>query len=207
MLTVAAVLRGGGEYSPEHVERLQEQVTRWLTLKHRFVCLTDQPQSSYHSVLLKHNWPKWWAKIELFRPGLFDGPTLYADLDTTICGPLDGLVTGHRFTVLRNVWVAAPHPRIGSGLMAWDTREAPELVRLYDTFRADPKRHMRQPQRPDNLGDQGFIQRYTPIEPERWQDKHPGRVVSWRKHCIDGQVPPRASIICFGGTVRPWRPA
>lgn len=143
----------------------------------------------------------------MWRPGLFNGPVIFLDLDTTICGPLDDIALGHKFTVLRNVWVAAPHRRIGSGVMAWNTKEAPELVRLYETFRSDPKRHMRQPQRPDNLGDQGFIQRHTPIEPERWQDKHPGRVVSWRKNCPNGIVPKGASIICFGGKVRPWRPA
>jgi hypothetical protein len=205
MLSVACVLKSGGEYKPEHVIRLRDAVARWLSLPYLFTCLTDIPQPDYHCILLKDDWPGWWSKISLFRPGLFAGPTLYLDLDTLITGPLDDIATGHRFTVLRNVWVDPPSPRIGSGVMAWDTREAPGLASIYERFVDNPARHMRQPQVADNLGDQGFIQRSMPFPAERWQDKHPGRVVSWRRHCAGGGVPPGASIVCFGGKVRPWR--
>lgn len=204
MLTVATVLRLGAEYAPEHVIRIQLQVRRWLTLPHRFVCLTDKPSADYNTILLRHDWPKWWGKIELWREGLFFGPVLYLDLDTTITGPLDEVATGHKFTVLRNFWVPPGHARIGSGVMAWDPWHAPELVKIYERFAADPKRWMHDQQSADNLGDQGFIQRNTPIVPERWQDKHPGRVVSYRRHCENGIVPSGASIVCYGGRARPW---
>ena len=41
-------------------------------------------------------YPGWWAKINLFAPGMFDGPVLYFDLDTMPVGTLDGLALGRR---------------------------------------------------------------------------------------------------------------
>jgi hypothetical protein len=199
MLTVACVLKSGGEYTQDHVRHLRDGVARHLALEHRFVCLTDTPMSDVHSILLQHDWPGWWSKIELWRPGLFDGPVIYLDLDTVICRPIDDIVLGHRFTVLRNMWVADGHPRIGSGLMAWNA----DLSAIYETFRTDPPWFQSQCVTKDNWGDQGFIQRHTPIAPERWQTRHPGRVVSFKRECQAG-VPPRASIICFHGQPRPW---
>ncbi|MHB2169962.1 hypothetical protein [Alsobacter sp. R-9] len=198
MLTVACVLRSGGEYLPHHVVRLREGVRRWLEQPFRFVCLADTPIPEVNCVLLRHDWPRWWAKLELFRPGVLSGRVLYLDLDTDIVGPLDDLVDGHRFTVLRNFWTETG-TRIGSGLMAWNC----DLSPLYETFRGHARDFMNLPQTPDNLGDQGFIQRHSPVPMDRWQDRFPGRVVSFRRHCTRG-VPPGASIVCYGGPVRPW---
>lgn len=202
IVTVACVLRSGGEYKPEHVLHLRDGVRKWLLMPHRFVCLTDTPIEGVNCILLKHNWPRWWAKLELFRFGLFDGPVLYIDLDSLIVGPLDDIATGNYFTVLRNVWAEPSSARIGSGVMAWTGDHS----QIYRAFLGDAERWMRTPQTRDNWGDQGFLQRHLPIGAERWQEKFPGRVVSWRADCgghADG-VPAEASIICFGGPARPW---
>ena len=37
---------------------------------------------------LVKNWPGWWSKVELFRPDIPCGRTLYLDLDTYIVGSL-----------------------------------------------------------------------------------------------------------------------
>lgn len=201
MLTVACVLRSGGEYQPEHVKHLRSNVKKYLAFPHRFVCVTDTPIEDVHCILLRHNWPGWWSKMELWRPGLFGGTVLYFDLDTVLVSSIDNMIGGHRFTVLRNMWATKEsHDRIGSGVMAW----AGDLSALYETFAADPLKWMGTTQTPDNWGDQGFIQRHSPVEMERWQDRHPGRVVSWRKDCKRG-VPQGASIVVFGGPARPWK--
>jgi hypothetical protein len=156
--------------------------------------------SEIETVTLDERWPGWWSKISMFRPGLFDGPCWYADLDTIIVGPLDDIVLGHRFTVLRNFW---RDDRIGSGLMAWDT----DLSVIYRRFASDPERWMREYKTPDKWGDQQFIFDNTPIQPDRWQDKHPGRIVSYKRDIVRlhrGKVPPEASIICYHGRPRPW---
>jgi len=200
MLTVACVLRSGGEYQPEHVHHLRSNVRKFLTFPHRFVCLTDTPLEDVNCILLKHNWPGWWSKMELWRPGLFGGTVLYLDLDTVIVSNIDDMIGGHRFTVLRNIWAKEGDERIGSGLMAW----AGDLSDLYETFAANPERWMAAEQTADNWGDQGFIQRHTPVALTRWQDRCPGRVVGWRRDCRRG-VPKGASIVCFGGPSRPWK--
>lgn len=205
MLTVCCVLKSGPEYRVEHVVALRDGVRRHLTLPHNFICLTDlwpeAMEAGIASVSLKHGWPGWFSKLELFRPGVFNGPVFYLDLDSIIVGSLDDLVIGHRFTVLRNFW--RDH-RIGSGLMAWDA----DLSEIYRRFAADAGRWMREYQTKEKWGDQQFIFDNTPIEPDRWQVKHPGRVVSYKRDILRlhrGKVPPEASVIAFHGVPRPWQ--
>lgn len=197
-LTVVTVLRSGREYRPEHVDALRSQVSAHLRLPYRFVCLADVPCGGFADEPLLHDWPGWWSKIELFRPGLFAGPVLYLDLDTVITGAIDDMAMGHKFTVLENFWTPG---LIGSALMAWDGTA--DLSPIYHAFCADPEGAMAAYVTRDKFGDQGFIDRHTPVRPERWQDRVPGRVVSYRKHCLGG-VPAGASVICFGGKARPW---
>lgn len=198
MLTVACVLKGGGEYKPDHVARLRDGVAEHLTIPHEFVCMSDVPVPC-RRLFIQHGWPKWWSKLELFRAELFDGPVLYIDLDSLIVGSLDGLALGHTFTVLRNFWAPAGSRRIGSGLMAWNA----DLSHIYRQFVCAPKGYMDAGVTKENLGDQGFIEQYSRVPFDYWQDKHPGKVVSYRRDCLRG-VPPESSVVCFGGPVRPW---
>src|SRR5262245_61127515 len=125
MLTVACVLRSGGEYKPAHVVRLRDGVRAHLRMKHRFLCLTDL-YVPCEMVPLRNNCSACWAKIEPFHRDM-PRPVLYFDLDTIIVDQLDGLALEHRFTVLQNFWAA---DRIGSGMMAWDC----DLSSIYDAY-------------------------------------------------------------------------
>lgn len=201
MITVACVLRSGGDYRPEHVYALRDGVARNLTLPHQFVCLTDMEVDCDRLRLLRR-WPGWWSKCELFD-GRISGPTLYLDLDTIVVGPLDDIAIGHRFTVLKNFWAEqyAEPDRIGSGLMAWDA----DLSAIYAAFSKSPERFIREYKIKAHFGDQAFIKEHTPIPMERWQVKHPGKVVSFRKDVLPhSRVPPEASVVCFAGRFRPW---
>lgn len=90
MITYACVLRSGGIYDAEWVRKLSAQVARHATKPHRFVCLSDVdvPCERIH---LTEGWPGWYSKLELFRPGHFDGPVIYLDLDTLVLGDLSPL--------------------------------------------------------------------------------------------------------------------
>jgi hypothetical protein len=66
-------------------------VARNLTVPHRFVCLTDVTDVTCERIALTTDWPGFYAKLELFRPGLFHGPVLYFDLDTVIHRNIDAL--------------------------------------------------------------------------------------------------------------------
>lgn len=202
-LTVVCVLRSGGDFTTHHVDQLRDGVARYLSLPYRFVCLSDM-EVDCERIPLKHKWPGWFSKIELFRPDLFDGPILYSDLDAIIVGPLDGIVLGHRFTVLRNFWAEDFNDplRISSALMAWD---AP-LGQIYHRFAKAPDRYIREYHTRDKWGDQAFIKTHTPIAPDRWQNKFPGKVVSFKKHVLPAErVPEGAAIVGFHGLPRPWR--
>jgi hypothetical protein len=200
VLTVAFVLRSGGDYRPEHVARLADGVKRHLGIKHQLVCLSDMDVGSAvdRVIPLRHGWPGWWSKLELFSPGTFGGPVLYLDLDTIAVGRLGDIAVGHRFTVLRNFWAAE---RIGSGVMAWDW----DLSAIYAAFLEAPERFMREYRTTERWGDQGFIRFNAPIMPELWQERHPGKVVSFKLHCRPLQrVPAGARIVAFHGQPRPW---
>jgi hypothetical protein len=205
MLNIACVMKSGGEFSLKHVGLLEAQVKKHLTIPHKFICLTDVPaffnEPPIWYIRLLHNWPGWFSKIELFRPNMFDGPILFLDLDTLIIGNIDEIVSDHRLTVLRNFWNVR---RIGSAVMGWSA----DLSEVYGKFLDNAGRYMQEYQYPDKWGDQAFLKDHTPVEPEFWQDKFPGRVVSYRRHCLLGtgevKVPDGASVICYGGKFRPW---
>jgi alpha-N-acetylglucosamine transferase len=97
MLTVASVywkgsFRGREKiYSEEWVEKLQNMVARNLNREYRFVCLSNVDVPC-ERIPLEHDWPGWWSKIELFRPGLFEDRVLYLDLDLVIIDSLDPIV-------------------------------------------------------------------------------------------------------------------
>lgn len=98
MINIACVLRQGGKvgYDATWVEKLQNSVARNLSIPHRFVCLSDVDVPCERIPLEPVGGakePGWWAKLQLFKPGLFAGPVLYFDLDTVITGNLDELVT------------------------------------------------------------------------------------------------------------------
>jgi len=96
VITIATVLWVGDfrkrDYTLADVERMRRMVDRHCSEPHRFVCLTNDPRTmaalgglrpgadaiplAYPDML-----PGWWAKLELFRSGLFEGRVLYLDLD------------------------------------------------------------------------------------------------------------------------------
>lgn len=193
---ILTVLRSGGEYRPEHVERLAAQCARHAPGV-AFACLSDV-EAVPGRIPMRHGWPGWWCKPELFR---IPGPVLYMDLDTVVAGDLGPLIEAaarEPLVVLRDF---NPQARdLGSGLMAWSG----DVEWLYREFAKDPQRHMAQNRSGRWLGDQGFLERRLHGEPRAyWQEILPGAVVSWKKHCARG-VPSGARVVCFHGQPRPW---
>ena len=147
---------------------------------HRFVCLSDVAVPC-ERILLEDDLPGWWSKIELFRPGLFDGPVLYLDLDVLVLGDLSPLFA-KRFTITRDWWGGGYQ----SSVMSWG-----EPTGFYEAFRPE---HMEMAG-----GDQAFLEKVAPtarIYPD-------GLVVSYKAHCANG--PPLDSrVVCFHGRPKQW---
>lgn len=189
--TVACVLRSGGRYTADWVARLQRGVARNMGA-HRFVCLSDVPVPC-ERIPLTTNWPGWWSKIELFRPGLLTGPTLYLDLDTIITGPLDRLFRDDFAMVPDFVMPGQKN----SGVMAWSG----DRSRIWREMRCNPDATMAHYDAwpGGRIGDQAFIEDVMGSEAGTFE---PGLVASFKRDCQSG-IPAGASAISFHGRRKP----
>lgn len=198
MITVACVLRSGGRYDTSWVSRLRRGVASHMQAPHRFVCLSDMDVECERFDLIE-GWPGWWAKIELFRPGLFGGPVLYFDLDTIITGPLDGLVPGQGFRSVK-MWGARAGD-ICSTSMAWSG----DFSVIHRRFGAEPVRWMAEYDRSmsdGRIGDQAFIEDVLEANGVTI-DYFPGlSVASYKDHCTRS-VPEGVSAVAFHGRPKP----
>ena len=99
-ITIALVLKTGGVYDYKYVNNIVDAIKENVSVPHKIVCLCDDAEGISDKVdeiiPFKHNWPKWWGKIELFRPGLFgDEQVFYFDLDTIIVNNLHHILRYH----------------------------------------------------------------------------------------------------------------
>ena len=206
-LTVLCVLKSGGGYDAEWVRKLRDGVQRNLTIPHRFECLSDVDVPCLH-IPLKHNWPGWWSKIEMFRKGVISGPTLYLDLDTVITGSLDDCAKiSYPFAALRNFHQP---DYIGSGVMWFrDADSVPH--RVYEKFCKQPEAYMAHHERVkvgSHVGDQAFLWDCFHGDIPYLTDAFKG-VYSYKYHARSW-LPEDAKIICFHGEPRlhtvkqPW---
>jgi len=188
---VICVLRSGGTFMPDHVYALYRNLTRSFTVPFELHALADVPVTCdvYHG--LENDWPGWWSKMELFRPGLFDDGdrVVYMDLDTVLVGNVDWLFDFNgSFVVLkafqRNRWATS---------LPWDR------------FTVNPRVCMAMYR---GGGDQRFLMKQMEgnIECAFWQDLFPDRVVSYKRHVLlmEDMQPSQDSVVCFHGNPRPW---
>lgn len=190
-MRVCLVLRSGGEYGPQHVERLAGQVREHSSAE--IFCLSDCDVSVPH-VPLKYGWPGWWSKMEMFRPDV-EGDFLFMDLDTSVVGDLEDFEGLTRLTLLRDFY----RPKgLGSGLMF-----LPKTARdrAWREWVKNPNQWMRIHRRG---GDQAFLERYWLDSAERFQDVLPGQVVSYKADKVADGLPKGARVVCFHGKPRPW---
>lgn len=199
MLTVLCVLKSGGIYDAEWVRKLHDGVARNLKRPHGFACLSDIAVPC-HRIALAHDWVGWWSKIELFRPGVICGPTLYLDLDTAIVAPIDGITTlAADFAMLNNF---SNPGMVGSGVMWFSGENIPHKV--YHKFAKQPDAYIAHHIRNANgsyLGDQAFIHDALDRDVPFLTDDYPG-IKSYKHHCRAG-LPKGTSIVCFPGAPKP----
>lgn len=204
-LTAACVYKPGGGFTDDYVYRMRDSLAQYSLAHTRFVCLTDQRLRDVECIPFARHAIGWWNKLELFRPGLFDGPVVYFDLDTMFIGDItDILSTRYRFASTTD-WLGRG-TTLNSTFMMWDPTAA-DLGCIYraSTAGADEKYSKGW----ERWGDQGFIQDHLPIRPISLNHEWPGRVVSYKlnvrgkQHGRPDQVPAGASIVAFHGKPRP----
>jgi hypothetical protein len=188
MLTVLCVCKSGGEYDAEWVRKLRDGVARNLTVPYQFKCLSDI-EVPCERLPLKHKWPGWWSKIELFRE--VSGPTLYLDLDTIVVGNIDHLVGGDDFTAIQNFH---DPEMIGSAVMWF---KGP-MRHVYDRFCEKPFKWIEYHERKRNgpyLGDQAFVWDTLGRKVKTFPTE---TIKSYKFHCRE-RLPKEAALVCFGG--------
>ena len=84
----------GRDYKPQDIVNLRATVDKWIDRPYKFYCLTNRPDADIPAIKIpfRNNWPGWWAKVELFRPDLPKGRTLYLDTDTYIVNNLQPIL-------------------------------------------------------------------------------------------------------------------
>jgi hypothetical protein len=199
VLTVLCVLRSGGDYNAEYVRKLRDGCAKHLTIPHRFVCLSDVPVPC-ERIPLKHDWPGWWSKLEIFRPDVVTGPTLYLDLDTIIVGNLDAVASiPDEFSMLN---IREKDRHVGNSGAMWLARAFPEV---YERFAEKPEYwidyHVKNA-KDRYMGDQAFISDCFADIP-KLHHALPGFFKSYKYDNCRSTIPSGCSVVCFGGHPRP----
>ena len=217
MITVAMVYRSGGDFAGDYVVRLADQIDRHLNSRCWTVCLTDRPSPAIERAvdevkLLEHNWPGWWAKLELF--GL-DGPVLYLDLDTIVRANIEQLAAAVESLLPGDVMMLRGfyRPIACSGILGWNG----SLRWLLDRFAQRESLHpktMRGVERAAQFAvrlgltnDQEYVAdallRSGKYRIVYAQDLFPG-IYSYKVHIRPAlSLPTDAAVICFHGRPRP----
>ena len=164
VINIVCVLRQGGKvgYDATWVDKLHNNVQRNLSHPFRFICLSDCEVNCERIPLTSED-PGYWAKLELFRENLFDGPVLFFDLDTLICNNIDLLVEQLMAQDSFVMWKDTDYNLSSSAIMYWNG----DYSHIYKEYLKDPAYYQAQysqdNQGPARLvGDQAVISLLVP---------------------------------------------
>jgi len=166
MITVTTVLKSGGIYDYTWVDKLKRGLDKHLKMPFNFVPISDHSHNYAHNTFVQEN-PKYWNKIELFRPELYTGKTLYFDLDTVLLGDITDIVKsfdGSKFLMYNDT---SHNTGAMSCIMYW---EGDQSV-LWNQWNTNTQEHWYKKYAGGSLGDQAFIKDH--IDYELIQDKVP----------------------------------
>jgi hypothetical protein len=193
----------GRDFAPRDVDRLLYTVHKHIDRPYKFYCLTNDMKADVpvEKIPLRYNWPGWWSKMELHRPDLPEGLTLYLDLDSHVIRSLKPLLdfpSGGKLTMFPNRMAkrtasqSSLFPETGkivqryqAGVMLF---ESGRLSWLYDLFRANPEKNMSH-----FRADQDLIGQYLPDQPtwsRNWLAK--------TRDCLGTKEAPKEAIIVTG---------
>lgn len=193
MLTVWTIL-WGDKYPHDYVRSLRRQVVRHLREPHEFVCISDQRIERVPVLKPRVDFPGWWQKVGLFKPGEDCGRNLWLDLDVVITGGLDALCDplphGVQLRAPLN-WAQSGHGGVQSSVMYWERGSAAAVYDLFDPSIA----HWPPRNEPGVLwGDQEWITRLRDRGDLNVQPVREEWVRSYKYHCR--QQPPEDMRVC-----------
>lgn len=212
-------LKFGNKYSSDYVNKLYNMVQRHLTVPHRFVCFTEDPQGLDPRIEIKtlptnETIKGWWWKTYLFKDDHFTAGeiNLYFDLDIVIIDNIDKLLThmpGHFVGFEDPSKVFNRIPKLNSSVMRWCSGHYSDIWNLY---RSDRR------QSSGLMGDQDWIWKlhqpsikFYPnpwIQSYKWQVRQHTELnrigaIHTFKTVRNPEVDPNTSIFVFHGTPNP----
>lgn len=182
----------GTRYEHTWVYRLRAMVEEHCSVPVRFRVITDHEipgVETIHTTL-----PGWWAKLDFFRPGLFEGPCVSLDLDVTVVGDIADLQRTE-FTAARET---RRQNKMNSSVMAWEPTPRTNNIWTPDPPISDRKKNT---ECGKFWGDQSYIASKLP-EYFLFGDE----VLMYKKHIQDGVLPDEAKVVFFNTEPKPHRP-
>jgi hypothetical protein len=187
----------GRDFNPEDVWRLNQTVAKHIDRDYNFYVLTNDMEADLPGtkIELLYNWPGWWSKMELFRPDLPKGRTLYMDLDSHIVSDMQPLLDYEGDLVMFNTRMRKimerKDPTICCKYQASTMLFTPGVYSwVLDKFNEHPDKYMR-----EFRGEQDMYGRWMPnlkTFPDEWLVKLEtlkGRELSKDAIIVTGQSP------------------
>lgn len=207
-------MKWGTKFGPEYANRLYKMVEKNLTVPHRFICFTDNPDGLLPGIEVRelppyHDNPnigdKGWRKLSLFNAPLADltGVALFLDLDIVIRQNIDELFDVPGDFLICKDW-DFPRDIIGnSSVFRFEVGKYPEVLENFYKLGNEIRK--------DYRNEQAFLS-YQMHEKGilKYWDK--AWCVSFKRHCLQpfplnffkmANDPQDAKIIVFHGKPTP----
>lgn len=213
-MRIVCVYKSGGDYDIKYVVALKNALKKYCKEPFDFYCLTDEAEEVTPfaiPVLLEHDLPGWWSKIELFNPKLFSDKetVLYFDLDVLILKDISKLIEVCRedrsFPIMLRSYdkLGKANDWPSSSIMSWNGRKMHRV--WYEFFRRRPERVMEAALKETVLAgqrtDQGFIRKIT--QTRKFQDVLPKQYFAFKyDYWQDPKVFEIATILNWTGRPR-----
>lgn len=205
MLNVFCVL-WGDKYDSYAVQRLQREVDKFLTIPHRFVCITDRQIEGVECIRPINDLPGWWGKLNLFSWDVCADRNLYLDLDVVIVDSLDWVDDFRKCSLAMPWnWAQSGHGGCQSSLMIWGKNyNNKQIFDLFDHSQA----HWPPINKPGVLwGDQEWCTHLRDAGKVQVNQITPKHVISYKYHCRHGLPNQGESVIVFHGDPKPSDPS
>lgn len=215
-LDVAVVTFCWGKYGAGHVNTLQRMVAANLSVKHRFVCVTDKPEGMEcetvplpevpHIEGRPRNFAKLYAFEEKFQRSLKAKRVILLDLDAVICDDIGPLVQHEApFAIMRGT-VSRHGGQLAPYNSSFWTCKTGKLGRVWESFGPGVKPELDKVvmlgRGPAIGSDQVWIARQVPDAPML------DEVDGLYQYCsMEPGVPDNARIVFFAGDVKQWSDA
>ncbi len=202
---------GDVAYDARYVKVLAAALARAGEGNYPLVCLTDVPDdvAAYaYPIELKHAWPGWWSKCEMFRPGLLPSPFIYLDLDVMVFGS----IAAYCLLALNapDIYALLDSPRDSRRLRWFSSSQlivppgSGEMI-YSELLRCGPKkcffRQRREGRGPGQKGDQGWMRRF--INPHYLQDALPAGYITWKRDYLKSGLQALRNCSVFNWTGAP----